>query len=228
MLKYGSDPLKTYLPDSDIDITVIPKTSRTSALVQLKLILEQLESYRQNSWEMGETDLQITQLVLIDQADVEIIKLTIANTMVDISIRQVGGLCTILFMERVAQKVPFLKVSILMLKAWMTYEASLLGSHAANMATYALYVLVIFLVNNFEVRTPMEVLKLFFYYYGTFDWDQTMVSIYSPIRTLNFYDKLKNEFNFDLDKLALSQRAQEADPLMLPKPLIAPEDLDDL
>jgi hypothetical protein len=96
------------------------------------------------------------------------------------------------------------------------------------MATYALYVLVIFLVNNFEVRTPMEVLKLFFYYYGTFDWDQTMVSIYSPIRTLNFYDKLKNEFNFDLDKLALSQRAQEADPLMLPKPLIAPEDLDDL
>jgi len=34
-----------------------------------------------------------------------------------------------------------------------------------------------------------------------------MVSIYSPIRTLNFYDKLKNEFNFDLDKLALSQRA---------------------
>jgi len=39
---------------------------------------------------------------LIDQADVEIIKLTIANTMVDISIRQVGGLCTIIFMERIA------------------------------------------------------------------------------------------------------------------------------
>ena len=31
----------------------------------------------------------------------------------------------------------------------MTYEASLLGSHAANMATYALYIIVIFLVNNF-------------------------------------------------------------------------------
>jgi len=24
VLKYGSDPLKTYLPDSDIDITVLP------------------------------------------------------------------------------------------------------------------------------------------------------------------------------------------------------------
>jgi predicted nucleotidyltransferase len=27
LLKYGSDPLKTYLPDSDIDITVIPVLS---------------------------------------------------------------------------------------------------------------------------------------------------------------------------------------------------------
>jgi hypothetical protein len=58
-----------------------------------------------------------------------------------------------------------------MLKAWMTYEASLLGSHAANMATYALYVLVVFLINNFEVETPMEVVRLFFDYFGSFDWE---------------------------------------------------------
>jgi hypothetical protein len=54
-------------------------------------------------------------------------------------------------MEKIASRVPFLKEGILLIKAWMTYEASLLGSHAANMATYALYVLIIFLVNNFEV-----------------------------------------------------------------------------
>jgi predicted nucleotidyltransferase len=39
VLKYGSDPLKTYLPDSDIDITVVA-ASRVPALTQLKLILE--------------------------------------------------------------------------------------------------------------------------------------------------------------------------------------------
>jgi DNA polymerase sigma len=82
--------------------------------------------------------------------------------MVDISVRQTGGLCTILFINKIAEKVPFLKDAILLLKAWMTYEASLLGSHAANMATYALYVLVVFLVNNFEVETPFEVFRLFF------------------------------------------------------------------
>jgi len=91
--------------------------------------------------------------------------------MVDISVRQTGGLCTILFINKIAEKVPFLKDAILLLKAWMTYEASLLGSHAANMATYALYVLVVFLVNNFEVETPFEVFRLFFQYFSKFDWD---------------------------------------------------------
>lgn len=32
VIRYGSDPLKTYLPDSDIDITVIPITGRAAAL----------------------------------------------------------------------------------------------------------------------------------------------------------------------------------------------------
>ena len=30
MCKYGSDPLKTYLPNSDIDITLIPILQHTS------------------------------------------------------------------------------------------------------------------------------------------------------------------------------------------------------
>ena len=149
----------------------------------------------------------------------EIIKLTIADVMVDISIKQVGGLCTLLFVERIATRCSFLKEAIILLKAWMTYEASLLGSHAANMATYALYVLVIFLINNFEVDTPLDVFMLFFEYFGgsisstcnksasCFDWDQTMISIFGPIRTHNFYDRLKTEFNFDMEKFALYERS---------------------
>jgi hypothetical protein len=42
-----------------------------------------------------------------------------------------------------------LKKSIILIKAWFTYEASLLGSYAACMATYALYVLVLFIINNY-------------------------------------------------------------------------------
>jgi DNA polymerase sigma len=133
--------------------------------------------------------------VLIDQADVEIIKLNIGGMLVDISIKQLGGLCTLDFMKRVSRKVGkqhLLKKSIIMLKSWMTYEACLLGSHAANMATYALYIIVIFLLNNFynELETPLDVFRKYFEYFGseqaTFDWDDKMLTIFGPVKTLNF------------------------------------------
>lgn len=68
VLKYGSDPLQTYLPDSDIDITVVAAGSRVAPLTQLKWILEQLENYKQQCWERGPNcnDLQISQLMLVD------------------------------------------------------------------------------------------------------------------------------------------------------------------
>jgi len=52
VLKYGSDPLGTYLPDSDIDITVLCDKKQTSKcplaqlspLAQLKAIKKELEN----------------------------------------------------------------------------------------------------------------------------------------------------------------------------------------
>ena len=101
MLKYGSDPLKTYLPDSDIDITVIPMEMEPSesSLAQLKTIKNEFDTYKEKQWEEREDfpsgissadsdiGLKIKNIVLIDQADVEIIKLNIGNTLVDISIK---------------------------------------------------------------------------------------------------------------------------------------------
>ena len=122
-------------------------------------------------------------------------------------------------MQRVSKRVGknhLLKKSIILLKAWMTYEASLLGSHAANMATYALYIIVIFLLNNFydELMAPIDVFRKFFQYFGneqaTFDWDQKMLTIFGPVKTLNFQERIKSEAGFDIDKLALIDR--ESDP----------------
>jgi hypothetical protein len=121
-------------------------------------------------------------------------------------------------MQRVSRKVGkshLLKKSIILLKSWMTYEASLLGSHAANMATYALYIIVIFLLNNFydDLNTPLDVFRKFFEYFGseqtTFDWEEKMLTIFGPIKTLNFQERIKNEAGFDMDKLALIDREQD-------------------
>ena len=78
-----------------------------------------------------------------------------------------GGLCTLYFMNAMADRVGknhLLKKSILLIKSWFTYEASLRGSYAACMATYALYVLILFVINNFydELNTPMDVFRKFF------------------------------------------------------------------
>lgn len=71
-------------------------------------------------------------IVLVDQADVEIIKLQFMGMMVDVSIGQHGGLCTLDLMnhlnDNVIKQNNLLKRSIILLKAWMTYEGSLLGS----------------------------------------------------------------------------------------------------
>lgn len=112
-----------------------------------------------------------------------------------------GGLCTLYFMNEMANRINknhLLKKSILLIKSWFTYEASLIGSYAACMATYALYVLILFVINNYynELNTPMDVFKKFFQVWGVFDWDSNLISIYSPIKMPNFYDKLKNEVKF--------------------------------
>jgi len=146
----------------------------------------------------GRSDIK--NLLLIDQADVEIIKLNFRGMFIDISVRQVGGLCTLDFMSHLSQlfgKDELLKKSIILLKAWFTYESSFLGSYAACLATYALYVLVVFIMNNHhaEVATPLDVLRIFFRYWGTFDWDNSIATIYSPIRAQNYYERVRAEVN---------------------------------
>lgn len=106
-----------------------------------------------------------------------------------------------------------MKKSIILLKAWFTYEASFLGSYAACMATYALYVLILFIFENYhdQLASPVDVFKLFFKIWGSFDWDNNLITMYNPIKTLNFYDRLKQECNFDMDKFALIERAFHPD-----------------
>lgn len=62
ILKYGSDPLKTYLPDSDIDVTIIlnnnllkiddDQPQNMDPLKQLQLIQEFLKLYQKISNEL--------------------------------------------------------------------------------------------------------------------------------------------------------------------------------
>jgi hypothetical protein len=83
------------------------------------------------------------------------------------------------FIDKLVARDHLLKKSIILIKAWFTYEASFLGSYAACMATYALYVLVLFVFNNYseELHTPLDVFKRFFKVWGAFDWDTNIITM---------------------------------------------------
>lgn len=140
------------------------------------------------------------------------------GVMIDISIGQHGGLCTLDFMNFVDQNLVkqdhLLKKSIMLLKSWMTYESSLLGSQLACMATYGLYTLVIYVFNNYGLRdgqlqfkNEIQFFNKFFEIFGEFDWDKYMITIYGPVRRHNFQNKLRDECLFDMNRLALNERA---------------------
>jgi hypothetical protein len=96
----------------------------------------------------------------------------------------------------------------------MTYESSLLGSQLACMATYGMYTLSIYVFNNFSkdqngncvINTELDFLKKFFHVFGNFDWDKYMITIFGPIRSQGWYERLRDEFNFDINELAISER----------------------
>jgi hypothetical protein len=52
----------------------------------------------------------------------------------------------------------------------------------------------------------MDVFRRFFQVWGTFDWETHLVTMYSPIKTVNYYERLRNECNFEMDRLALLER----------------------
>ncbi|XP_066391661.1 uncharacterized protein [Miscanthus floridulus] len=176
---FGSVPLKTYLPDGDIDLTVLGNTSYDSTLVNDVSCI--LESEEQNS----DAEFVVKDLERID-AEVRLIKCTIGNIIVDISFNQTGGICALCFLELVDRKVGknhLFKRSIILIKAWCYYESRLLGAHHGLISTYALEVLILYIFNLFHksLHSPLEVLYRFLEYFSKFDWDNYCISLNGPV-----------------------------------------------
>ncbi|KAG2542591.1 hypothetical protein PVAP13_9NG648100 [Panicum virgatum] len=92
---FGSVPLKTYLPDGDIDVTAFSNSEELKE-IWANLVRDALE--REEKSENAEFHVKEVQYI---QAEVKIIKCLVENIVVDISFNQVGGLCTLCFLEEV-------------------------------------------------------------------------------------------------------------------------------
>ncbi|KAL9237404.1 hypothetical protein vseg_011955 [Gypsophila vaccaria] len=177
---FGSVPLKTYLPDGDIDLTAFSEDQNVK-----DHWAEEVQAMLQKE-EKNEHALFSVKEVQLIQAEVRIIKCLVDNIVVDISFNQLGGLCTLCFLEEVDNLISqnhLFKRSIILIKAWCYYESRILGAHHALISTYALETLVLYIfhVFNNSFTGPLEVLYRFLEFFSKFDWANYCVSLWGPV-----------------------------------------------
>ncbi|PSS03956.1 Poly(A) RNA polymerase [Actinidia chinensis var. chinensis] len=201
---FGSVPLKTYLPDGDIDLTAF-SNNQSLKDTWANHVRDMLESEEKN--ENAEFHVKEVQYI---QAEVKIIKCLVENIVVDISFNQLGGLCTLCFLEEVDHLINqnhLLKRSIILIKAWCYYESRILGAHHGLISTYALETLILYIfhVFNNSFTGPLEVLYRFLEFFSNFDWDNFCVSLWGPVPITSLPDVTAEPPRKDSGELLLSK-----------------------
>ncbi|KAG5231456.1 nucleotidyltransferase [Salix suchowensis] len=189
---YGSVPLKTYLPDGDIDLTAFIKNPNLKD-TWAHQVRDMLENEERN--ENAEFRVKEVQYI---QAEVKIIKCLVENIVVDISFNQLGGLCTLCFLEEVDNLINhnhLFKRSIILIKAWCYYESRILGAHHGLISTYALETLVLY---------------RFLEFFSKFDWNNFCVSLWGPVPISSLPDVTVEPPRKDGGELLLSKSFLEA------------------
>ncbi|XP_058179651.1 uncharacterized protein LOC131298289 isoform X1 [Rhododendron vialii] len=176
---YGSVPLKTYLPDGDIDLTALCTPDVEETLARDVLAVLQREEQNANA----EYEVKDTQFI---DAEVKLVKCLVQNIVIDVSFSQLGGLCTLCFLEQVDRLVGrdhLFKRSIILIKAWCYYESRILGAHHGLISTYALETLILYIFHLFHtsLNGPLAVLYKFLDYFSKFDWDNYCISLKGPV-----------------------------------------------
>ncbi|XP_021277953.1 uncharacterized protein LOC110411915 isoform X1 [Herrania umbratica] len=176
---YGSVPLKTYLPDGDIDLTTLSSPAIEDTLVSDVHAILRGEEHNQKA------PYRVKDVHCID-AEVKLVKCLLQDIVVDISFNQLGGLCTLCFLEqidRLVGKDHLFKRSIILIKAWCYYESRILGAHHGLISTYALETLVLYIFHLFHssLNGPIAVLYRFLDYFSKFDWENYCISLNGPV-----------------------------------------------
>uniref|UniRef100_A0A7N0T4J0 Polymerase nucleotidyl transferase domain-containing protein n=1 Tax=Kalanchoe fedtschenkoi TaxID=63787 RepID=A0A7N0T4J0_KALFE len=206
---FGSVPLKTYLPDGDIDLTTFSGNRGTQG-TWANMVRDMLESEEKNL----NAEYHVKEVQYI-QAEVKIVKCLVDNIVVDISFNQLGGLCTLCFLEEVdllINKDHLFKRSIILIKAWCYYESRILGAHHGLISTYALETLVLYIfhVFNNSFAGPLEVLYRFLEFFSNFDWENFCVSLWGPVPIQSLPDVTPQSPRRDSGELLLKKAFLES------------------
>jgi len=224
---YGSFPIKTYLKEADIDITIILEDKNTHQILLdfsqnninntiLLLIKDSFENYNKENKQNIFSDMNIIY------GDIILLKCQISSMALDISINNFYGLFKILFMNYIfnqinnrfprndsnnndnlnENKLIIFKRTILLIKAWCFYEGNLMGSNIGLMASCALEILIIYMFNLYykDIKSEVDGFFYFFNLMNNIDLENNIITLFGLISDDKFRDKLFNREKTEKDK----------------------------
>lgn len=177
---YGSVLKQSYLPDCDIDIGALVNPNIVP--IFFDKLKQHLENESQQSKNNEQSQHIINDITYVNAADVSTIKFVVDNLKVDISANTMTGLSAAIFLEEMNKKIgrdQLFKKSVLVIKAWCTYESRIMASHRSLLSTYALEILILYVVNNYykSIQSPLCVLVVFLRLLSQFDFEKYVISI---------------------------------------------------
>ena len=216
ILTYGSFPMKAYLKNADIDITIFfgPKIEK-KVLIELPLdlinkaihlIKEEFERYNK------EISFELFSDIKIIMADIRLLKCKIGSISLDISVNNFSGLYKIVLIDYIENqfksqfnknnlfldtsysdnKLNIFRRTLLLVKGWCYFEGNLMGSNIGLMASYTLEILVIYVFNNYYefIYNEFDGFEKLFEIMEKINWEKNIISLFGIFSNINFQKKL--------------------------------------
>jgi hypothetical protein len=177
---HGSFALKTYLPDSDLDVSAFFSTGQEAFWGQ-RLVSRMCELAAINA----NPKLAIRSVTFVN-AECKLVKAQVGSFSVDISANQSNAMISLALCEhvdRLVGKNHLFKRTVLLATSWALNDAHILGSSKGLMSTYCLRSVVLYIFNAYheEISTPLEGLWRVVSYLDDFNWDEHGLGVFGPV-----------------------------------------------
>lgn len=222
---YGSFALKTYLPDSDINVCAFFTHNHQKTWYQ-----RAMKALSRDDSSCGiKHRFPIHGAEFVSTTDSgKVIRAQVADYTFQIcaNVPHVLSSCALFEeVDRLVGKNHLFKRAILLTKAWSAYDAKVLDAPQGLLSSYVIRSMVLFIFNAYhmQIDNPLQALILLFQYLVHFDWDAHAFGLFGPIQlsSLPAYESVVGEvcawpYNSKplISKTLLSRYA--ADPVSMP------------
>ena len=219
ILPYGSYPMKSYLKNADIDITIFLQSKEEEKSIvkeipidlisnMILLIKEEFEITNKKS------SFELFSEIKVINADIRLLKCKIKNISIDISVNNFSGIYKVVLIDYIEKqfknefnkknlfidnsfsdnKIQIFRRTLILIKSWCSFEGNLMGSNIGLMASYALEILVIYIFNIYynSIYNEFDGFEKFFEFIDKFDWEKSIISLFGIFSSNDFLKKLVN------------------------------------